>query len=332
MIIHENLGLSYDDVLLYPQKGVVKTRADVDLSTRLTRGLWIDLPIVSAPMTSVTDGKFARAMYLEGGRGIIHRNQTPEQQCQEFLKAWVKGASPLPLALNREVALALGVNEGFHRLEYLYERGATLFCIDIAHGHCKAMETYVKGIDAKIRGDIQLIAGNVATREGVEFLADLGVDAIKVGIGPGAACTTRTVTGFGVPQLSAIMTAYDVLEDTTPIIADGGIKNSGDIAKALAAGASTVMLGRLLAGADEAPHPGEYFGMASRRVNGHNAPEGAEGSIDRTGPLSKTLKKLEWGLKSAVSYGGATNLEEFRRYAEFVKVSPMTQTETGVRI
>jgi IMP dehydrogenase/GMP reductase len=189
--------------------------------------------------------------------------------------------------------------------------------------------------NAKNVSDSLLIVGNVATAEAANELATKvgGIAAIKVGIGPGAACTTREVTGFGVPQLTAIMDVADALRGTgIKIIADGGIKSSGDIVKALAAGADTVMLGRLLAGADESPHPGLYWGMASYRVNGHHAPEGVEGVVERTGPVGRTIKQLAWGIKSGVSYGGGTDLDGLRRNAEFVRVTPLSMGESGTRL
>jgi IMP dehydrogenase len=181
-----------------------------------------------------------------------------------------------------------------------------------------------------------LIVGNVATGEAALDLTFAGVDGIKVGIGPGAACTTREVTGFGIPQLTAILDVSLTLRNNfnvlPTVIADGGIKNSGDIVKALAAGADTVMLGRLLAGSTESPLPGFYWGMASKKVNGHHAPEGIEGTVPITGPVKTTLKELAWGIRSGISYGGATNLRELREGAEFMRVSPMSAVESGTRL
>jgi IMP dehydrogenase len=170
------------------------------------------------------------------------------------------------------------------------------------------------------------------------FLGDLGVQGIKVGIGPGAACTTREVTGFGVPQLTAIMDVreaidfYDKRTNKVTLIADGGIKNSGDIVKALAAGADTVMLGRLLAGCDESPLPGMYWGMASKKVNGHHAPEGIDGSVERTGSVKETIKNLTWGIRSGMSYAGVEHLEDLRSTTEFIRVSPQSMMESGTRL
>jgi IMP dehydrogenase len=329
-LLSPNEYLSYDDVLLLPCKGIVPSRSSVDLKTDLTALISMKLPIVSAPMSSVTEGRMAKGMYDAGGFGFIHRFMTICQQIEEFKLTGERSG------------IALGVNEGYDRVIQLHQAGARIFCVDIAHGHSVAMENYLTGLwDIFSPNTIHVIAGNVATRAGVQFLLDLNVDAIKVGIGPGAACSTREVTGFGVPQFTAVREAaehissqikYDRLAKFVPIIADGGIKNSGDMAKALAAGASSVMLGRLLAGADEVPEPGTYYGQASKRVNGHHAPEGVEGTVTTTGPVKNVLKQLEWGLRSAVSYGGADNLNDFRCNATFIRISPMTSYESATRL
>jgi IMP dehydrogenase len=161
-------------------------------------------------------------------------------------------------------------------------------------------------------------------------LEELGVNAIKVGIGPGAACTTRKVTGAGRGQLTAIMECANVAQ--VPIIADGGITTSGDIVKALGAGASTVMLGRLLAGCDESPNPGLYWGNASARVNGHRAPEGVEGTVERTGSLEDTIKPLLWGIRSGVSYAGFTSVKDMIGNVTFERISPGVVNESAARI
>lgn len=323
-------GLSFDDVLLVPQHGHLRKREAADLSASLVSDVMLKIPIVSAPMDSVTEFDMAYAMHLEGGFGILHRFMSVEDQ--------VKGFRPD----EREEPMtwwgaAIGVNEGYERWEALYDVGCRVFCLDIAHAHHETVHDFLVRRPDKLAldNDMKLIAGNVATYEGAEFLADHGADCIKVGIGPGAACSTREVTGFGVPQLTAIMNVAEGLKTYgayITIMADGGIKNSGDIVKALAAGADTVMLGRLLAGADESPKPGLYWGMASKRVNNHHAPEGVEGTVPHTGSLHDTLKPLLWGIRSGVSYGGGINLEELRKNAQFVRVSSLAQTESSTRV
>jgi IMP dehydrogenase len=339
--ILDDVGLSFDDVLLVPQKGTLLKREAADISTPFFAKGWHDqtlqIPILSAPMSSVTEAAMATAMRMIGGFGILHRFCTPEEQAAMYREVYFSCNKFQPVA-----GAALGVNEGYDRWEKLYEAGCRVFCLDIAHAHHDTVENFLT--NAPKREDSYLIAGNVATFHGFMFLARLGVDAVKVGIGPGAACTTREVTGFGVPQLSAILScaaardSYELPNSTTPrqkrihIIADGGIRNSGDIVKALAAGADSVMLGRLLAGADESPHPGLYWGMASKRVNSHRAPEGVEGAVPRTGPVEDTIKALAWGIKSGVSYGGGSNLTELRENAEFTRVTSLSMNESGIRV
>lgn len=328
MLINE--GLSFDDVLLVPQHGHLRKREAADLSTELVDGIkQLDIPIVSAPMDSVTEWKMALAMNQAGGASIIHRFMTITQQLEQW--HYVSGAG----AFNTGVAL--GVNEGYDRFNKLYSAGCRIFCLDIAHAHHETVRDFLRNLPKY--ADTKIIAGNIATADGAIFLGSLGIDCVKVGIGPGAACSTRQVTGFGIPQLTAIMDVraqLDIIRQRTgehiTLMADGGIKNSGDIVKALAAGADTVMLGRLLAGADQSPHPGLYWGMASKRINNHHAPEGVEGSVPRTGSVHDTLKPLVWGIRSGVSYGGGTNLQDLRENAQFIRVSSLASIESGVRI
>lgn len=332
--VTSDYGLSFDDVLLRPQRGILEKREHADISTEVVAGLKIEVPIISSPMASVTERDMAAAMYSGGAYGIIHRFLTISEQQREYQDALMFGRPA------EGAAIAIGINdeEPYKRWEILLSAGCKVFCLDVAHAHHDSIAKFIQGVPDDLRKESKLIVGNVATAFGARFLADIGVDAIKVGIGPGAACTTREVTGFGVPQLTAIMDVADALNQKYPkyphvkIIADGGIKTSGDIVKALAAGADTVMLGRLLAGADESPHPGLYWGMASKRVNGHHAPEGIEGVVDRTGPVSDTLKNLAWGIRSGLSYAGATNLKELRDNAVFIRVTPMSMGESGTRL
>lgn len=323
-------GLSYDDVLLVPKLGVLEHRADADLSTYVTNNTLLDIPIVSAPMKPITEWKMAQTMAKRGGLGVIHRFMTIEEQIDQF----DKGSFATMKAGN--VACALGIKaDDLDRFERLAQAGCRIFVIDIAHAHCLQMKHFMEELmfnhKYSVKAEkVQFIVGNVGTAEGAQFLQDLGADAIKVGIGPGAACSTREVTGFGVPQLSAIdEVAFSV---SIPVMADGGIKNSGDIIKALAAGASTVMVGRLLAGTDEAAIPGEYFGMASKRMNGHNAPEGVEGEVESVGSAIDVLKSLEWGIRSGISYAGARNIDELQDNAEFIPVGYGAHVETATRI
>jgi len=325
---------TFDDVLLKPQKCIVESRSEVDLTTQLAQDVWMDIPIVSAPMSSVTEWKMAAAMYKAGGCGFIHRFISIEDNIEQFQKAFKEASiEENQGVVPYDIPCTIGISEGYERLEKLYEEGCRIFCVDVAHAHSISMERFFSGIDNEISGGASFVVGNVATVEGALFLEALGVDAIKVGIGPGAACRTREVTGFGYPQLSAIQEIYVSLTvPKIPIIADGGIRNSGDIVKALAAGASSVMLGRLLAGTDEAPEPGKYYGMAATRVNGHRAPEGVEGDIEMSGPVEDILKELCHGIRSGISYGGGRDIYSLQDNAEFLHVSYGTQIESSVRI
>ena len=213
----------------------------------------------------------------------------------------------------------------YKRAEYLYAVGHRIFCVDIAHAHSKQMGKMVKHLKNKYPG-IFVIAGNVATYGGADYLASVGADAIKVGVGAGSVCTTREVTGFGVPQLTAIM---DCARIDAPIIADGGIRKSADVVKALAAGATMVMLGGMLAGTDEALGGNTYRGMASaeargdffKSISGYRVAEGVTTSVSSKGPVSDVIRDIVGGLKSGLSYAGAKNLSELRRKAQFIEVT-----------
>ena len=246
------------------------------------------------------------------------------------------------------VGAALGVKgDTLDRAKALLDAGADALVVDIAHGHNeRALET-VRLLKKKFPG-VEIVGGNVATAKGTIDLIKAGADAVKVGIGPGAACTTRIVTGVGVPQLTAIMDCFDAAEKyKTPIIADGGIKNSGDLSKALAAGASTVMIGSIFAGTDESP--GEYIledgagyklyrGMASRDAapatgdNVYRAPEGKSGKVAYRGRAKNVLDDLMAGLRSSMSYLGAKNLRDFQKNANFIHVTSSSLRESNTRI
>ena len=320
-------GLSYDDVLLVPQLGVLEKRKDADITSALTFNLPIRVPIIAAPMPSVTEAEMAKAMINLGAQAVIHRFQSVEEQLDQYFEVLgATGEAPF---------VAIGVKNGFDYFTRLFRDDVRFFCLDVAHGHHEQVGDLLKKIkDSTDDPSLQVMAGNVATPAGALFLAQAGADAIKVGIGPGAACRTREVTGFGVPQFSAIRACYEQIESWDlgiPIVADGGIKNSGDAVKAFAAGASTIMLGSLLAGADEAPKPGEYFGNASARLNGHRAPEGVEGAVPLSGPVENILKEIMWGVRSGISYAGCTTLGELVD-TEIIVVSPGTALESSVRV
>lgn len=238
------IGLTFDDVLIMPGYSDFP-RSDIDLSTHLTKRIKLSLPLVSSPMDTVTESKLAIALAKLGGIGIIHRNLTIERQASEVSK--VKKEKLL-------VGAAVGASRGFKdRVEALVDSGVDVIVIDSAHGFTKAIISAIKFVK-KTYPNIDVIGGNIATVDGSRGLIDAGCDGLRVGMGPGAICTTRIISGMGVPQLTAILSAAKIAKkEGVPIIADGGIKYSGDIVKALAAGASSVMMGVFFASSLESP-------------------------------------------------------------------------------
>jgi IMP dehydrogenase len=466
-------GLTFDDVLLRPGHSEVLP-ADVNVETRLTRSISLNLPIIASAMDTVTEARMAIAMAQNGGLGVIHRNLDPEPQAEEvrLVKKFESGMVLNPITIhpdetlaealdlmkrhgisgipvvergpngargrlvgiltNRDVRFATnpkqpvaelmtkerlvtvrdGVNQeeakrllhqyriekllvvddqyrcvglvtvkdiekqvaypnaakdaqgrllvaaatttgegGLERSERLVAAGCDVIVVDTAHGHSQRVLETVTRVK-KLSNAVQVIAGNVATREGAKALIDAGADAVKVGIGPGSICTTRIVAGVGVPQLTAIMEAVEAADQAgVPVIADGGIKVSGDLAKALAAGAACAMVGSLLAGTDEAP--GETFLWQGRSYKSYRGmgsvgamargsadryfqqdikdtlklvPEGIEGQVPYKGPVASVLHQLAGGLRAAMGYVGAKDLPAFREKAQFVRI-----TNAGLR-
>jgi IMP dehydrogenase len=459
-------GLTFDDVLLVPQKSKINSRKDIDLTTYLSNKIKLNLPIISSPMDTVTESEMAISLARNGGLGIIHRfcsieyqvkevervkraenylienpiclspdtplyeikNKALEYDFQTFLvvdknkkllgliskrdyyleenekklakdlmtpferlivsykKITLNEAKEIfkkykiekiPIinkkreviglitlrdfknSLNKKasrdkngrllVGAAIGIRGDYlERAQELVKAEVDFLCIDIAHGHLTQSLNIIKEIKKRFPEKI-LIAGNIATEEGANDLKKAGADIIKVGIGPGSACTTRIVAGVGVPQLSAIISARKGAKNT-PIIADGGCKNSGDIVKALAAGANAVMLGSLLAGTDESP--GEIFYLKNRKVKAFRGMASAEaykskikstndnfnyepiseginyGFIDYKGSVNEILKNLEKGIRSGFSYCGAKNLKELWQKSRFIKITDMGYKES----
>lgn len=457
--------ITFDDVLLEPRYSDF-VPADVDVSTRLTKNISLNLPLISSPMDTVTESEMAIALAKVGGIGIIHKNLSVESQVEEVAKVKrsangiiidpvtlppsaeisqarqvmqqhnvsgipiveadgklagiltrrdlrfleeddilvqdVMTTEPLVTAtgivtlaeaeqiltakkveklllvdedkkltglitikdidmLNRfpnackdkqgrlRVGAAVGVRD-YERIEKLIEIGADVLVVDSAHGHSSNVIETVREI--KKRWEIDVIAGNVATESGTKALIEAGADAVKVGIGPGSICTTRVVSGVGVPQVSAVMNAVKAASETdTPIISDGGIRFSGDITKAIAAGADCVMIGSLFAGLTESPgqmilYQGRTFksyrGMGSMgamakgsseryRQNGGNGkfvPEGVEGRVPFKGPLSDYVYQLVGGLRAGMGYCGTRNIAEMRKDAHFIQVSAASVRES----
>lgn len=338
MKLTKDLALAYDDVLLVPQYSDVEHRSDVDLSSAVC-GLPFKAPIWSANMDTVTESEMAIAMAAAGGLGVVHRFLRTDQQVKEVLKVKKKKLS---------VGAAVGVKEGEkERAKALVEAKADVLVLDIAHGHTRMAGEMLKYLK-KTYPKMPVVAGNVATKEAFEYLAKNGADAVKVGIGSGSVCTTRVVTGSGVPALTSIMQCAEVSRRMkVPIIGDGGIKNSGDMVKALAAGASLVMLGNLLAGTDESPGKvitaggeryKEYRGMASfaaslhrpdKTKKQHQTPEGVSRYVPYKGPALRVLDELLGGVESGLTYSGSRNIKELQKKARFIVVSAVGVRENG---
>ncbi|MBK6460207.1 MAG: IMP dehydrogenase [Myxococcales bacterium] len=352
--------LTFDDVLLLPAYSDVLPR-DVDTRSPLTRRISLAVPLLSAAMDSVTEARMARAMALEGGLGVLHKNLTPEEQAAEVRAVKEAPQTALPAhatvdaAGRLRVAAAVGPGPDREaRVEALVAAGVDVLVVDTAHGHSRGVIDAVRAIKLA-HPTLDVIAGNVATADATRALVDAGVDAVKVGIGPGSICTTRVVAGVGVPQITAIADcAREAERAGVYVIADGGIKLSGDFTKALAAGARTVMIGSLFAGTDEAPGEVEllmgrafknYRGMGSlgamsrgskdRYGQGGTAdeklvPEGIEGRVQYRGHLAAILHQLVGGLRSGMGYVGARTIDELRERGRFVRITSAGLRESHV--
>ncbi len=330
-------ALTFDDVLLLPKYSNVLP-AQTDISLQLTKKIKLQVPFLSSAMDTVTESKMAISIAKQGGMGIIHRNLSIKDQSQEVKKVKNK---------NFLVGAAIGTNqEDLDRARSLISNGVDLIVIDTAHGHSEKVLKTLSRVK-KFSKKIPICVGNIATGEAAKKLYNSGADIIKVGIGPGSICTTRMVAGIGVPQISAIMDVKKELKKKKiKIISDGGIKFSGDIAKALAAGADAIMMGSIFAGTEESPGKkfklkGKLFknyrgmgsigamsaGSANRyfqknyKDKSKFVPEGVEGRVEFKGKVSKIIYQLQGGLRSSMGYIGAKNLREINNKAKFVKIT-----------
>lgn len=352
-------GLTFDDVLLIPAESHVLPN-EVDLHTELAPNLKLKIPLISAGMDTVTEGAMAIAMALQGGLGVIHKNMSINAQAGEVanVKNVVVPSDVSKAAVDGQnhllVAAAIGVtSDTFERAEALLEKGADVIVIDTAHGHSAGVLRKIKEIREHFP-NVTLIAGNIATGDAARALFDAGVDVVKVGIGPGSICTTRVVAGVGVPQITAIYDAATAAREYhKPIIADGGIKYSGDIVKALGAGGNAVMLGSMLSGTTEAPgdifeSDGKKFktyrgmGSVGAMAQSHGSsdryfqggvneanklvPEGVEARVAYKGDVSDIIFQIIGGLRSGMGYVGASKIDQLRENAQFVKI-----TNAGLR-
>jgi IMP dehydrogenase len=355
--------LTFDDVLLKPGYAGF-SRSDIKLISPLTRNISLKIPLVSAPMDTVTESRLAIALGKAGGIGIIHRNLTIKDQAAEVAK--VKKAGQL-------VGAAVGSSPGYEeRVKALVAAGVDVIIVDSAHGFSKFVIEAVKFIKKNHKVDV--IAGNIATAEGAEALIEAGADGLRVGMGPGAICTTRIVSGMGVPQLTAIIESAEVAKQHgVPVIADGGINYFGDITKALAAGASSVMMGRLFAATEESP--GEvveftkdqvparfrsiingagtykfkgYRGMGSigamergKKISSEDefhgksytdktvlVAEGVEGLVPCSGDLDTVVKTMVEGIYSGFYYVGAKTIPELWETAVLRRITSASLSES----
>ena len=331
-------ALTFDDVTLAPKYSEILP-SEVDTSIKLSESLKLKIPILTSAMDTITESKMAIAIAKAGGLGIIHRNLDIKNQIIEIKK--VKKQKLLVGA-----AVGAGPNE-FKRAEAILKENINMIVVDTAHGHTKKVSEIIRFIKKSKTKKTVLCAGNIATPEAAKFLIKLGVDIIKVGIGPGSICTTRLVAGIGVPQLSAILNVRKGIKNKDiKIISDGGIKYSGDLAKAFAAGADAVMIGSLFAGTDETPgklikrngklfksfrgmgsvgamnkgSADRYFQSKQKDVSKY-VPEGVEGFAKYKGKVDSIVYKLVGGLRSSMGYLGSKQIKYLRNKPQFVKIT-----------
>ncbi len=337
-------ALTFDDICLVPRYNNIDSRTEPDLDTWLTKSIKVGMPLVPANMDTVVSTELAQVVVNNGGIPIFHRFTSFETQ-----KNWVE-------RFNGKVFLSCGIGK-FDEISKLLDLGPVGICIDVAHGHSERMVKLVDKIKSHYPS-VEVIAGNICTARAYHDLVNAGADAVKVGIGPGAACTTRTVTGFGVPQFTAISDcAEEASHFRVPIIADGGIRSSSDIVKALGAGASTVMIGKLFALTEESAAEkrnnhyvneknlhcvgmeAKFRGQASEDFQNEfygglkekTVAEGTDFWAPVSGSTQELIDNLLGGLRSGLTYGGARSIKELQRKAEFVEVAGGYNLESNPR-
>ena len=333
-------ALTYDDVNIVPKYSELESRGDVKLNTRFTKNTEITIPIVASPMDTVTELDMAREMMELGGVGIVHRFMSIEKQAKMINElCYMPGTEHIIVNKASPRCAAVGVTGDYlERSQELFNNGCNVLLIDVAHGHHKLVGEAIEEIKTRLE-QIEVIAGSVATGEATKYLCEKGADAIRVGIGNGSLCETRIRTGVGIPQVSALLECVAIADTySVPVIADGGIRNVGDVCKGLACGADTIMLGSLLSGTKESPGeiekvgkwPNEqlykkYIGSASldskkSRGDKKNV-EGNHKVIPYKGKVKRIINDIREGLRSSFSYVGANNLSEFHSKVELIQVT-----------
>jgi len=331
--------VSFDDVLLVPNYSDIQSRSEVDIGNYLGSYNY-KIPIISSPMDTVTEESMSRAMSQAGGLGIIHRYNDIDDQ-QKIIESMYGEVD------DGNLAVAIGITGDYlRRAKAAVASGAKILCVDVAHGHHILMKRALKALRSDLGENVHIMAGNVATLEAFNDLADWGADSVKVGIGGGSICSTRIQTGHGMPTLQSVIECAKS-DRNAKLIADGGIKTSGDIVKALASGADFVMLGSLLGGTDESPGDiytaldgkkyKAYRGMASREAQidwrgNVGSLEGIATTVPYKGSVTKILNDLTRGIRSGFSYSGARSMKEFHAKARFIEQSSASQIESSTHI
>jgi len=334
-------ALTYNDVLLVPQYSNIKSRSEVNLSSIL-RGngptTRLALPVIASPMDTISEEEMGVAMWHSGGLAVVHRYNSIAEQ--------VAILDGIMVTANCNAAAAIGTTGDYlDRATALYDAGVRILCVDVAHGHHILMKEALHELREVFGDAVHIMAGNVATLEGYNDLVDWGADSVRCNIGGGSICSTRVQTGHGIPGLHTIIDCARS-DRNAPIIADGGIRNSGDIVKALAAGADFVMLGSLLSGTDETPgdvintrdgNVKAYRGMASKDAQiewrGRTASlEGVATTVPCKGPVDEVLTELERGIRSGLSYSGCRSISELQAKSVFVRQTASGQLESSAHI
>jgi IMP dehydrogenase len=331
-------GLSYDDVLLIPQYSEIESRSDIDISTDMGKGLDLSFPLLASPMDTVSESSMAIAMQEAGGSAVIHRYNSIEEQTRQVKITKTMCNDKYGYRVN--IGAAIGISGDYlERAQALRAQHVSFICVDVAHGHHVLMKRALYALRKVLGEHFHIMAGNVATLDGINDLADWGANSARCNIGGGSICSTRIQTGHGLPGLQTVIDCA-LTDRDIKIVADGGIRTSGDIVKALAAGADAVMCGSLFAGTDEAPGDiyqdidgarwKSYRGMASKEAQinwrgRYSSHEGVATRIPYRGPVGDILRDLETGIRSGFSYSGAKDLDSLHSRAKFA-----AQTTSGL--